>query len=80
MSAGKVLGIIIVLAILVFGITFTIAALSVTDENVVIDSEYEGVYNSTKTISIQSISMLNVVMIIVAVAGIMIAVMMLGKL
>ena len=75
MSAGKVLGIIIVLAIIVFGITFTIAALSVTDEGTdMVDSDYQDVYNSTKTISIQSISMMNVVMYIIIAAAIIIAV------
>ena len=75
MSAGKVLGIIIVLAILVFGITFTIGALSVTDANVdMSDSSYNSTYQVTKTISIQSISMLNVVMYIIIAAAIIIAV------
>ena len=75
MSVGKVLGSIIILAIIMFGITFGIAALSVTDENVdMIGSDYEGTYNTSKVISIQSMSMLNVVMYIIIAAAIIIAV------
>ena len=75
MSVGKVLGIIIVLAIIMFGVTFGIAALSVTDANTDMSgSDYEGTYNVSKTISIQSMSMLNVVMFIIIAAAIIIAV------
>ena len=75
MSSGKVLGIIVVLAIIMFGVTFGIAALSVTDANTDMSgSDYEGTYNVSKTISIQSMSMLNVVMYIIIAAAIIIAV------
>jgi len=75
MSLNNVLRIIVVLGVLMAGITFFMAAMATTDENVDMSgSDYEGCYNTTKTISIQSMSMLNVVMLLVAVAGIIIAV------
>ena len=80
MSVGKVLQIAVVLGILMAGMTFMMGAMSVTDENVdMTGSEMEPTYNVTKTISIQSMSMLNVTMMIVAVAGILIAVLFFGK-
>lgn len=80
MSVNKVLRIIVVLGILMAGLTFFMGAMSATDENVDMSgSDYEGCYNTTKIISIQSMSMLNVVMLIVAVAGILVAVKFMGK-
>ena len=80
MSVGKVLKIVVVLGILMAGITLFMGAMAVTDENVDMSgSDYEGTYNTSKTISIQSMSMLNVVMMIVAIAAIVIAVMMFSK-
>ena len=75
MSAGKVLGIIIVLFIIMSGVIFFMGAMSVTDANVdMTNSSYQNSYNTTKVISIQSISMLNVVMFIIIAAAIIIAV------
>jgi len=80
MSVNKVLRIVVVLGILMAGITFFMAAMATTDDNVDMSgSDYEGTYNTTKTISIQSMSMLNIVMMLVAVAGIIIAVKFMGK-
>jgi hypothetical protein len=80
MSVNKVLRIIVVLGILMAGLTFFMGAMSATDENINMSgSDYESAYNITKTISIQSMSILNVVMLIVAVAGIIIAVKFMGK-
>lgn len=75
MSAGKVLKIAVILGILIAGITFMIGALGATSENVDMSgSDYEGVYDSTTTISIQSISMMYVVMLILAVSIVIIGV------
>jgi len=80
MSVNKVLRIVVVLGVLMAGITWFMAAMATTDDNVDMSgSDYEGTYNTTKTISIQSMSMLNVVMLLVAVAGIIIAVKFMGK-
>ena len=75
MSAGKVLGVIIILGILMFGMIFFMGAIAVTDANVdVTGTDYEGTYNTSKTISIQSMGMLNVIMLIIVAAGIVFAV------
>ena len=80
MSLNKVLRIAVVLGILMAGITFFSASMAVTDENVDLSgSQYEWTYNTTKTISIQSMSMLNIVMMLVAIGGIIIAVKFMGK-
>ena len=75
MSLNKVLKIAIVLGILMAGVTFFMGAMAVTDANVdMSNSSYEGTYNTTKTISIQSMTAMNVVMMLVAIAGIIMAV------
>lgn len=75
MSVGKVLGIVVILGILMAGITFFVGAMAVTDANVnVSGTDMEPVYNTTKTISIQSMEMLNVVMLLIVVAAIIFAV------
>lgn len=80
MTVGKVLRIVVVLGILMAGITFFMAAMAVTDDNVDMSgSSYEGSYNTTKIISIQSMGMLNVVMMIVAIVAIIISVQFMGK-
>lgn len=80
MSVNKVVKIAVVLGILMAGVTFMMAALAVTDDNVdMTDTAYEDTYNITKTISIQSMSIMNVIMLIVAIAGIIIAVKFMGK-
>ena len=80
MSVGKVLRIVVVLGILMSGITFFMGAMSATDENVDMSgSDFEDTYNTTKTISIQSMSMMNIVMLLVIFAAIIIAVKFFGK-
>jgi len=75
MSLNKVLKIAIILGILMAGVTFFMGAMAVTDANVdMSNSSYEGTYNTTKTISIQSMTAMNVVMMLVAIAGIIMAV------
>lgn len=80
MTVGKVLRIVVVLGILMAGLTFFHGAMSATDGNVDMSgSDYEGSYNTTKIISIQSMGMLNVVMMIVAIVAIIISVQFMGK-
>lgn len=80
MSVDKVLRIAVVLGILMAGITFFSASMAVTDENVDLSgSEYEGTYNTTKIISIQSMGVMNIVLLLVAFAGIIIALKSFGK-
>ena len=80
MSIGKVLRVVVVLGIMMAGITFIVGAMSATDENVNMSgSDFEDTYNTTKTISIQAMSMMNIVMLLVIFAAIIIAVKFMGK-
>lgn len=79
MSVTKVLRIVVVLGILMSGITFFMGAMSATDEYVDMSgSDFEDTYETTKTISIQSMSMMNIVMLLVIFAAIIISVKFLG--
>lgn len=72
---NKVLSLALIIGIVMSGIIFFSGAMAATDENIGMEgSDYEGTYNTTTIISIQSISMMNVVLMIVGVMAVVIAV------
>jgi len=80
-STNKVLSLALIIGMIMAGIIFFSGAMATTDENVDMSgSDYEGTYNTTTTIAIQSISMMNVVLLIVGVMAVLIAVKAFGDL
>lgn len=77
MTAGmnKVLTLALIIGILMAGTIFFQGAVSATDNGIDLSgSDYEGVHNTSTTISIQSISMMNIIMMLVAIMSIIVAV------
>lgn len=77
MTAGmnKVLTLALIVGMLMAGTIFFQGAVSATDENIDMSgSDYEGVHNTSTIISIQSLSMMNVIMLIVGVMAVIVAV------
>ena len=74
-SLNKVLSMALVIGLVMAGIIFFSGAMAATDENIDMSgSEYEGTYNTTTIISIQSISMMNVVLLIIGIMAVIVAV------
>lgn len=72
---NKVLSMALIVGILMTGTIFFQGAVSATDENIDMSgSDYEGVHNTSTIISIQSISMMNIIMMLVAIMSIIVAV------
>ncbi|NOR84559.1 hypothetical protein GQ473_00430 [archaeon] len=77
MTAGmnKVLTLALIIGMLMAGTIFFQGAVSATDENIDMSgSDYEGVHNTSTIVSIQSLSMMNIIMLIVAVMGVVVAI------
>lgn len=74
-AMNKVLSLALIIGMVMAGIIFFSGAMAATDENIDMKgSDYEGTYNTTTTVAIQSISMMNVVLMIVGVMAVVIAV------
>lgn len=72
---NKVLSLALIIGMVMSGIIFFSGAMAATDENIEMEgSDYEGTYNTTTTVAIQSISMMNVVLMIIGVMAVVIAV------
>lgn len=72
---NKVLSMALICGILMAGVIFFQGALSATDEGIDMSgSAYEDTYESTTIIAIQSISMMNVILLIVGIMAVVVAV------
>lgn len=80
-AMNKVLTMGLIIGLVMAGIIFFSGAMAATDENIDMSgSDYEGTYNTTTIIAIQSISMMNVVLLIVGVMAVVIGIKTFGNL
>ena len=80
-SMNQIITLAIIAGCLMAGVIFFQGALSVTDESIdMTGSAYEDTYDTTTTLAIQSISMINIVMLLVAIFAVIIAAKSLGGL
>lgn len=80
-ATNKVLSLALIIGMVMVGIIFFSGAMAVTDENIEMGgSDYEGTYNTTTTVAIQSISMMNVVLLIVGIMAVVVAIKAFGNL
>lgn len=74
-SMNQVVSLAIIVGCLMGGVIFFQGAMSATDEGIdMTGSAYEDSYDATTTLAIQSINMIHIVMLIVAIFAIVVAV------
>lgn len=74
-SLNKVLSLALIIGMVMAGIIFFSGAMAATDNGIDMSgSDYEGTYNTTTIISIQSISMMNIVLLVIGCMAVIIAI------